>query len=264
VIRVGVIGACGRMGQMVCRAVADEDDMALVAAIDRSRAGEQIGRVIGRPRETAVVTDELDGLMDAEAEVAVDFTHPDVVRDDVRWAISHAMHIVVGTTGLSDDDLDDLRKQLEAEGSESNVIVAPNFAIGAVLMQRFAADAARYLPAVEIVELHHDGKADAPSGTSLATARRIAEARAAAYRGPDAESVDGSRGGDVEGVRIHSVRLPGLVAHQEVILGGVGQTLTIRHDSMDRSSFMPGVLMAIRAVSTRPGLTVGLDALLDR
>jgi len=247
---------------MVCRAVADQHDMALVAAIDRSHVGEPIGRLIGRPKVDVEVADELDGLMDADAEVAVDFTHPDVVRDDIRWAISHAVHLVVGTTGLTDADLEDVRTELEAEGSESNVIVASNFAIGAVLMQRFAAVASRYLPGVEVIELHHDGKADAPSGTALATARRIAGERRSAWSGPDAESVPGVRGGEVEGIRVHAIRLPGLVAHQEVILGDVGQTLSIRHDSMDRSSFMPGVLLAIRDVSTRPGLTVGLEPLL--
>ena len=152
---------------------------------------------------------------------------------------------------------------LSDEGHESNVIIAPNFALGAVLMQRFSALAAHYLPAVEIIELHHDQKADAPSGTAIATVRRIHEERGEAWRGPDGESIEGARGGDVEGIRIHSVRLPGLVAHQEVIFGGQGQTLTIRHDSTDRSSFMPGVLMAARAVMTRPGLTVGLEPLLD-
>jgi 4-hydroxy-tetrahydrodipicolinate reductase len=209
------------------------------------------------------ITDELDRLLEADVEVAVDFTHPSVVMDNVRWCVSHAVHAVVGTTGVTDADLDEIAKLLEAEGGESNVIVAPNFALGAVLMQRFAAMAARVFPAAEVIELHHDGKADAPSGTSLATVRRIVEERGEAYRGPDAESVQGVRGGDREGVRVHSVRLPGLVAHQEVIFGGQGQTLTIRHDSTDRSSFMPGVLMAIRAVSTRPGLTVGLEPLLD-
>ena len=262
-IRVGVVGACGRMGQMVCRTVADQSDMALVAAVDRSRVGESMGKLIGHPKIDVPVSEELDMLMDAEIEVAVDFTHPDVVRDDIGWAVAHAVHMVVGTTGLTQTDLDDVAKQLEAEGSESNVIVAPNFAIGAVLMQRFAAIASRYLPAVEVIELHHEGKADAPSGTALATAQRIALERGEDHPGPASEMIRGVRGGEVEGVRVHSVRLPGLVAHQEVILGGLGQTLTIRHDSMDRSSFMPGVLLAIRAVSTRPGLTVGLEPLLD-
>jgi 4-hydroxy-tetrahydrodipicolinate reductase len=263
-IRVGVIGACGRMGMMVCKTVADDPDLALVAAIDRSRVGEAMGPLIGHPKLNGVnVSDELDSLTDADCEVAVDFTHPDVVRDNVRWCITHAVNLVVGTTGLGDDDLEEFRALLEHEGGESNLIVAPNFALGAVLMQRFAADAARFLPAVEVVELHHDAKADAPSGTALATVKRILAGRKASYRGPDVESLDGARGGDLEGVRVHSVRLPGLVAHQEVIFGGQGQTLTIRHDSMDRSSFMPGVVMAIKAIPSRPGLTVGLEPLLE-
>jgi 4-hydroxy-tetrahydrodipicolinate reductase len=219
----------------------------------------------GQPApDDIVISADLDALTEAEAEVAVDFTHPSAVMDNVRWAIDRAMHMVVGTTGWTEEDLTEIEQRLEKAGNASNVFVAPNFAIGAVLAQRFAAEAARFFPAVEIIELHHDGKADAPSGTALATARRLTAARSDAYRGPDAESLRGSRGGDVEGVRIHSVRLPGLVAHQEVILGGPGQVLTIRHDSLDRSSFMPGVLLAVREVGRRAGLTVGLDALLER
>jgi 4-hydroxy-tetrahydrodipicolinate reductase len=204
--------------------------------------------------------------------------------DNIRWAISHAVDIVVGTTGISDEDLKEIARLLEAGGGESNVIVAPNFALGAVLMQRFSEEAARLFPRVEVIELHHDGKVDAPSGTSLATARRIARARAGADggAGPEEgaeagtelasgsgsrpgqkESVPGVRGGEVEGVSVHSVRLPGLVAHQEVIFGSEGETLTIRHDSIDRSSFIPGVLLAVKRVSTLPGLTVGLEPLLD-
>jgi 4-hydroxy-tetrahydrodipicolinate reductase len=263
VIRVGVVGACGRMGQMVCRAVADDPELKLVAAVDRSHVGESIGSVIGKPQIDVWIGDELHELLTAEAEVAVDFTHPDVVLEDIEWAVAHAVDIVVGTTGLSDADLERIAAVLADDDSESNVIVAPNFALGAVLMQRFAAEASRFFPAVEVIELHHDGKADAPSGTSLATVRRILQERGAAERGSDAESVPGARGADVDGVRVHSVRLPGLVAHQEVILGAPGKTLTIRHDSMDRSSFMPGVVMAIKAVGSRPGLTVGLEPLLE-
>jgi 4-hydroxy-tetrahydrodipicolinate reductase len=264
VIRVGVIGACGRMGQMVCRAVAEDPELVLVAAIDRSHVGESIGSMIGKPNLEVLIAEELHELLTAEVEVAVDFTHPDVVRDDIEWAMAHAVDIVVGTTGLGDADLDRIRTVLESEGSESNIVVAPNFALGAVLMQRFAAEAVRFFPAAELIELHHDGKADAPSGTALATARRMAQEGRADRHGPEAESVTGVRGGNVEGIRVHSVRLPGLVAHQEVILGAPGQTLTIRHDSMDRVSFMPGVVLAIKAVSSRPGLTVGLEPLLDQ
>ena len=172
------------------------------------------------------------------------------------------MHIVVGTTGIGPAELAEIERLLEAEGNESNVVVAPNFAIGAVLLQRFAAAAARFFPAAEIIELHHEGKVDAPSGTSLATAERMAKARSEAWEGPASETVEGVRGGDVQGIRIHSVRLPGLVAHQEVVFGGVGQTLTLRHDSLQRVSFVPGVILAIKAVTTRRGLTVGLEPLL--
>jgi 4-hydroxy-tetrahydrodipicolinate reductase len=262
VIRVGVVGACGRMGRTVCRAVAEDPELALVAAVDRSHVGESIGSLIGVPQLDVAVVDELHELLGAEVEVAVDFTHPDVVLDDVTWAVEHGVDMVVGTTGLTEVDLARIRELLDAGGSESGVLVAPNFAIGAVLMARFAGEASRFFPAVEVIELHHDDKADAPSGTALATVRRILDERASAYHGPGGESVPGVRGGDLEGVRVHSVRLPGLVAHQEVLLGGPGQTLTIRHDSMDRASFMPGVLLALKAVSSRPGLTVGLEPLL--
>jgi 4-hydroxy-tetrahydrodipicolinate reductase len=272
VIRVGVIGACGRVGRLVCRGIVDDPDLALVAAIDRSGTGDRIGHHIGRPEAGVSVSDDLATLVQADAEVAVDFTHPDVVMDNVRFSVSHAVDLVVGTSGVSEDDLREIARLLDAGGGESNVVIASNFALGAVLMQRFSEEAARLFSSVEVIELHHDGKADAPSGTSLATARRIARARAGADGGAagqrgstpgSTESVAGVRGGDVESVRVHSVRLPGLVAHQEVIFGSEGETLTIRHDSTDRSSFVPGVLLAVKRVSTLPGLTVGLEPLLD-
>jgi 4-hydroxy-tetrahydrodipicolinate reductase len=259
-IRVGVIGATGRMGRATCVAVADDPELTLVAAISRSAAGQKLGQVLGRADLDLALADKLDALVDAEVEVAVDFTSPSFVMEHVRWAVSHGLHLVVGTTGLTADDLVEIPSLLE--GAASNVLVAPNFAIGAVLLQRFAAQAVRFLPAAEIIELHHDGKADAPSGTAIATARLMAAARGQAWTGPQAESVTGVRGGEVDGIRIHSVRLPGLVAHQEVIFGGLGQTLTLRHDSMARESFMPGVLLAIKAVPRRNGLTVGLEPLL--
>jgi 4-hydroxy-tetrahydrodipicolinate reductase len=252
-IRVGVLGATGRMGRTVCSAVAADPALDLVAAVNLA-AGETV--------ESVEVADRRDALLEAGAEVAVDFTRPDAVLDNVLWCVGNGVHAVVGTTGMSPDDLDRISGAVQEAGGRSNVFVAPNFAIGAVLMMHFAEQAARFLPAAEIIELHHDGKVDAPSGTALSTARKIAAARDDAYRGPDAESLPGSRGGDAEGVRIHSVRLPGLVAHQEVILGGPGQTLSIRHDSLDRASFMPGVLLAVKEVAGRPGLTVGLERLL--
>jgi 4-hydroxy-tetrahydrodipicolinate reductase len=263
-IRVGVIGAYGRMGREVCRAVAEDPECVLVAAVDRAGCGETVGPLIGHPDVTAQISEELETLTDAEVDVAVDFTHPDEVMDNIRWCVRHAVDVVVGTTGLGSADLDEIRGLIEEEGSESNVFVAPNFAIGAVLMMRFAAAASRWLPSLEIIELHHDGKADAPSGTALKTAEEVAKARPDASSPPASkEVVPGVRGGEVAGIRVHSVRLPGLVAHQEVILGGPGQSLTIRHDSYDRASFMPGVLLAIKSIMKHPGLTYGLETLLD-
>ena len=252
-IRVGVLGAAGRMGLTVCEAVAAAEDLELVAGVDRSHPSREVAGIR--------VTDRLEALTDAGVEVAVEFTHPDVVMDHVRWCLGNGVHAVVGTTGITPDDLEEIREL--AEGDETpNAVVASNYALGAVLMMRFAAEAARYFPAVEVIELHHDRKADAPSGTALSTVRAIEAQRSSAWRGPTAESLEGVRGGDVEGVRVHSVRLPGLLAHQEVLFGAPGETLSIRHDSTDRIAFMPGVLIAIRAVASRPGLTVGLEPLL--
>jgi 4-hydroxy-tetrahydrodipicolinate reductase len=249
------------MGRQVCQALAEDPELALAAAISPSRVGESIGAIIGHPEVDIRVSDLLDTALQADTDVLVDFTRPDAVMDNVRWAIEHAIHVVVGTSGVGPGELEEIRELLEEDGA--HVVVVPNFAIGAVLAQRFSEQAARFFPAAEVVELHHEGKADAPSGTALTTARRIAAARGSAWTGPGAESVPGVRGGDVDGVRVHSVRLPGLVAHQEVVFGGTGETLTIRHDSHDRSSFMPGLRLAVKAVISRPGLTVGLEPLLD-
>jgi 4-hydroxy-tetrahydrodipicolinate reductase len=233
------------MGQQVAKAVDAAPDLDLVAMID--------------------VGDWLFGVADAGAQVVVDFTHPDVVMDNLRFAIDNDIHAVVGTTGFTEEKLDTVRSWL-ADKPQLGVIIAPNFGIGAVLSMKFAQLAAPYFESAEIVELHHPDKADAPSGTATRTAQLIAEARKRANLPsmPDAtsEEVDGSRGADIGGVRVHAVRARGLVAHQEVLFGTTGETLTIRHDSLDRSSFMPGVLLAVREVSKRPGLTVGLDPLL--
>jgi 4-hydroxy-tetrahydrodipicolinate reductase len=238
------------MGREVRRAVASADDLDLVAAVDPEHGDD------------AEIAATIDALADADADVAVDFTHPSAVMDNIRWCLGHGVHMVVGTTGLSSENLDEIRAL--AGAGNANCVVAPNFALGAVLLVRFAAEAARFFDAAEVIELHHDGKADAPSGTAVATARAIDTARAGEWSAPDAIGVDpGSRGAVVEGIRVHAVRLPGLVAHQEVLFGGPGQVLTLRHDALDRAAFMPGVLLAIRSVVDRPGLTVGLDALLD-
>ncbi len=249
-IRVGVVGAAGRMGREVARAVTADPDLELVAAVDPSHAGQIV--------EGVTIADTLDALTDAEVDVAVEFTRPTAGPANVSWCIAHGIHVVTGTTGFDPDPT-------WAEQRDVGVFIAPNFAIGAVLMQRFAEQAVRYLPDAEIIELHHHDKPDAPSGTAMTTARRMAAGRdVAAPSQPTDERVEGARGADVEGIHVHSVRLPGLVAHQEVIFGGQGQTLTIRHDSTHRSSFMPGVVMAVKAVGSRPGLTVGLDAMLGQ
>jgi 4-hydroxy-tetrahydrodipicolinate reductase len=241
--RVAVFGSRGRMGQEVCRAVEAADGLELVAALD---AGD-------------------DRAPAERAEVVVDFTHPDAVMDNLSWCIDRGIHAVVGTTGFTQERLDRLRESLAAK-PEVGVVVASNFSIGAVLMMHFAEQAAAFYESVEIIELHHPNKADAPSGTAASTAARIAGARAAAQlpAPPDAtvHEVPGARGAEVEGIRVHGVRLRGLVAHQEVLFGSEGETLTIRHDSLDRASFMPGVIAGVRAVVNRPGLTVGIESIL--
>lgn len=242
-IRVGVLGARGRMGIEVCRAVEAAGDLELVATVD-----------VGEDREPL-----------RAAQGVVDFTTPDAVLDNLQWCLAAGLSVVVGTTGFTAERLAQVRSWL-AGAPGAGVLIAPNFSIGAVLMMRFAGEAAAHYESVEIIELHHPNKADAPSGTARRTAELIAAARAAAGLGasPDATTtaLDGARGADVAGVRVHAVRLAGLVAHQEVLLGGNGETLTIRHDSLDRASFMPGVLLAVRAIGGRPGLTVGIEDLL--
>jgi 4-hydroxy-tetrahydrodipicolinate reductase len=251
-IRVGVLGADGRMGHMVWANVLADPEMEPVAAVDPSSAGK---RMPGGPEIAAGV----EALQAAGAEVAVDFTRPDAVMENVEWLIEHGIHAVVGTTGIGPAELDRIRGWLDGVPGVG-VVVAPNFSIGAVIAQRLSEEAARFFPAAEVIELHHDQKLDAPSGTAAATARRIASARKEDWAGPGGGEY---RGGEIDGIRVHSVRLPGLVAHQEVIFGAQGQTLTIRHDAPDRSCYMPGVLLAIRQVGARPGLTVGLEPLLD-
>jgi 4-hydroxy-tetrahydrodipicolinate reductase len=260
-VRVGVFGAGGRMGSTVCRAVADDPDLELVAAVDPHHAGIDLAQ-LGLPGTGVHVSAHADALLHAQAEVAVDFTVAEAARENMHWCADNGVHVVVGTTGFSHADLAALESRFRA--SRANAVVAPNFAIGAVLMMRFAELAAPYFETGEIVEMHHDEKADAPSGTAILTAERMAASGKEWGTDPTTKTVvPGARGALVGGaIPVHSVRLRGLVAHQEVILGTTGQSLTIRHDSYDRTSFMPGVLLAIRAVREREGLTVGLDALL--
>ena len=240
-MKIGVLGALGKVGREVCKAVEDADGFELVASVDAD--------------------DSLEQLVEAGAEAVVDFTHPDVVMDNLRFCIEHGIHAVVGTTGFDEGRLSQLREWLGDSGT--GVLIAPNFSIGAILMMRFAAEAAPFYESVEIVELHHPTKADAPSGTARRTAELVARARADAGVGPvpdaTSTSLDGARGAVVDGIHVHGLRIRGMVAHQEVVLGGVGETLTIRHDSMDRASFTPGVLLGLREIASHPGLTVGLE-----
>jgi 4-hydroxy-tetrahydrodipicolinate reductase len=262
-VRVGVLGATGRMGQFVCAAVLGAPDLELAAAVaGAAGAGRPLGDLVPEAPEELLVGEDLSDFLAAEAEVVVDFSRPEATAAAVEGLLPEGVHLVSGTTGLPGEVMDDLAN-LAGKADHGNVVWAPNFALGAVLAMHFAAVAGRFYPAAEVIELHHQGKADAPSGTALRTARAIAAAREPSEGpGGGSESVAGVRGGEVEGVRVHSVRLPGLVAHQEVIFGGQGEVLTLRHDSLDRSSFMPGVLLAVQAVATRPGLTVGLEPLL--
>lgn len=243
-IKVGVVGARGRMGQQVCATVDGEADLELVAQVDEGDSLE-----------------ELPG-----ADVVVDFTHPGVVMGNLQWCVEHGLDVAVGTSGFGDDRLTQVRSWTD-QAPGVRVLIVPNFSVGAVLMMRFAAQAARFFESAEVIELHHANKVDAPSGTALRTAGVISEARAKGGLGapPDAtkQEVAGARGASVEDVHVHSVRLAGLLAHQEVLFGGHGETLTIRHDSLDRASFMPGVLLAVRGLKSLPaGLTVGIEPLL--
>jgi 4-hydroxy-tetrahydrodipicolinate reductase len=245
-MRVGVLGAQGKVGREVCVAVEAAGDLDLVAALD--------------------VDDRLEALVEARAEAVVDFTSPSAVMDNLEFCVGRGIHAVVGTTGFDDDRLETVRRWLD-DSPQTGVLVAPNFSIGAILMMRFAAAAAPFFESVEVVELHHPDKVDAPSGTARRTAELIAAARRDAGLGPvpDATSsgLDGARGADVDGIHVHGLRIRGLVAHQEVVLGQPGETLTIRHDSLDRVSFTPGVLTGLRQIASHPGLTVGLEAFLD-
>ncbi|MBL8047136.1 MAG: 4-hydroxy-tetrahydrodipicolinate reductase [Chthonomonas sp.] len=262
VVKVCLVGACGRMGQEVVRAVANDLDVEIAVAVDRENVGRTLRDVVGPIAPDLVIGDKVGAALDAEeCHVLVDFTHPTSAAGHALSALKRGVAVVVGTSGISQPEQREIA--MAAEESGTPAMIVPNFAIGAVLMMKFAAEAARWLPNAEIIELHHDAKADAPSGTATQTAQVIADAR---LREPekhrDILKVEGARGGDVRGVRIHSIRLPGLLAHQEVLFGSRGETLTIRHDSTDRTGFMDGVKLCCRRVWSLSGLTVGLDALL--
>jgi 4-hydroxy-tetrahydrodipicolinate reductase len=259
-IRVGVFGAGGRMGATVCQAVAADPELELVAAVDPFHAGIDLRQVAKVESPDLQVASSADELIRQGAEVAVDFTVVEAARHNLEFLAKNGIHAVVGTTGFNSSDYD----HLAGIFSKSNCLIAPNFAIGAVLMMRFAEIAAPFFETAEIIELHHDQKVDAPSGTAMMTAERMAAASPDWSPDPtEATVLPGARGGvGPAGIPVHSVRLRGLVAHQEVLLGTTGQSLSIRHDSYDRSSFMPGVLLGVKHIAKRPGLTIGLDALL--
>ena len=243
-MRVGVLGARGKVGTTMCAAVRDAEDLELSAEVD---AGDALSLFTG-----------------SKTEAVIDFTHPDVVMDNLKFLIENGIHAVVGTTGFTDERIHQVETWLD-KSPKTGVLIAPNFAIGAVLSMYFAQKAAPYFESAEVIELHHPQKADAPSGTATRTAKLIAQARKGLPPSPDATStgLQGARGADVDGIPVHSIRLTGLVAHQEVLFGTMGETLTIRHDSLDRTSFVPGVLLAVRRIVHRPGLTIGIEPLLD-
>jgi 4-hydroxy-tetrahydrodipicolinate reductase len=274
-VRVGVLGATGRMGQATCRAILASPDLELAAVVSRTtKVGRELRDLIGEAPADLHLSSDLSTLLSAEVEVVVDFSRPEATMAAATACLPEGIHLVSGTTGLDSAALDRLRR-LAGTAGEGNMVWAPNFALGAVLAMHFAGIAARYYRAAEVIELHHAAKADAPSGSAIRTAQAIAATHAKAAAGEGISLPDGlgapdaateadvpARGANLDSVHVHSVRLPGLVAHQEVLFGGEGELLTIRHDSLDRKSFMPGVLLAVHAVPTRPGLTVGIEPLL--
>lgn len=263
-LRVGVMGACGRMGREICRTVIQDEQLELVAAFDRSNGGMDIAVLAGCPANGVLVATDLEQLLSStKIDVMIDFTVADAMRVNVPKVLAHGVAVVTGTTGLSAEERAEMGKL--AEQHKVGMFHAANFAIGAVLMMKFAAEAAKYMPHVEVIELHHDKKMDAPSGTALTTLTKISQNRPAFRQGmaDEYEKLVGARGGEYEGMRVHSVRLPGFVASQEVIFGDVGQTLTLRHDSMSRESFMPGIAMAVKKVQGWTGLVEDLENILD-
>ncbi len=259
-VRIGVIGAGGRMGTEVCRAVDGADGLTLVAAVDPHHAGRTVADTAGIATDVELA-DDLDALTAADVDVAVDFSLPTAVGANLRWLLEHDIHAVVGATGIGEEDL--IVAGELADAGPANALIAPNFALGAVLLMRFAAETAAHLPHVEVIESHHDRKVDAPSGTALRTAELIAQARREVPHAPVGDDDHpGARGATHQDVRVHSLRLPGVVADQDVIFGGLGQTLTISHRTLDRTAFMPGVLLACRQVGDLDGLVVGLEHLL--
>ena len=260
-IKVLVTGAAGRMGQAVMRGILQDPECTLVSAVDVCLTGTDVGELLGTdPTGIQIESDIAKVISESKPDVMVDFTLPDTARFNIITALKNGVYPIVGTTGLKDQELEEIFSLCET--LNLGAFFAPNFAIGAVLMMQYAKNAAKFLPDVEIIELHHDQKKDSPSGTALRTAELIAQGRALSQKQLGFEKVAGARGGEYEGINIHSIRLPGFIAHQEVIFGGLGQTLSIRHDSISRESFIPGVLLAVKEAPKMKGVVVGLENLM--
>lgn len=262
-IKVGVMGACGKMGREICKSVLDDPDLELTAAIDVVNQGFDVGLLIGRPACGVTIETNLNNLLKNKVfDVLIDFTNAQALLNNIPRVIENGINVIIGTTGLTADEIRNIK--FLAEKNDVGAFIAPNFAIGAVLMMKFAREAAQYFPYVEVIEKHHDQKLDAPSGTAIKTMEEIAKTRKPMKQGNpnEYEKIPGARGGDFQGIKVHSMRLPGLIAHQEVIFGGVGQILTIRHDSLSRDSFMPGIMLAAKKVKNWKGLVYGLENIL--
>lgn len=263
-LKVAVLGANGKMGREVVRTVITDGDLTLVGAVDKQLVGQDVGEIIGIGKSGILINDDLEQMLaNAQPDVVVDFTFPGIVFENSKTILKHGIHAVVGTTGLVETQLKELNQLAQEKGVA--ILVAPNFALGAILMMKFAQIAAKFLPHVEIIEYHHDGKLDSPSGTAIKTAQIINAVKQplAADNRQFFDKLAHARGAELDGVNIHSVRLPGMVAHQEVIFGGQGQFLTIRHDSLNRDSFMPGVAMAVKKVVEMKGLIYGLENIMN-
>ncbi|MEG0874333.1 MAG: 4-hydroxy-tetrahydrodipicolinate reductase [Clostridiales bacterium] len=263
-MKVAMIGVNGKMGRAILAGIIDSANVKIVGAVDIVGVGADISALIGGEPRNIIVENSMEKMIkDKEPDVIIDFTSPKTVKNNVKIALANKVHIIVGTTGLSTDDLEEINS-LAKEVSRVAFVV-PNFALGAVLMMNFSAQAAKYFPNVEVIELHHDQKLDAPSGTAIKTLEMMAAEREKIHQGnpQEVEKIKGARGGEYQGMRVHSVRLPGYVAHQEVLFGGRGQTLSIRHDSMNRDSFVDGVLLTLNSIGDlQPGLTYGLEKVL--
>lgn len=262
--RILVNGACGRMGSEVVKTIVNDTEDILVGACDFNNAGEDITKVVGLERSEIIIKDNFQQtIKETNPDIIIDFTTPRVVMENIKVGLQAGINMIVGTTGITEVDIKKI-DQMSRENN-TNILIVPNFAIGAVLMMRFAQEAARYLNDVEIIELHHDQKLDAPSGTAIKTAELINDSRISKENNDleEIEKISGARGGDCNGIKIHSVRLPGLVAHQEVIFGTEGQSLAIRHDSYNRKSFMPGVRLALKNIDKIDGLVYGLEKIMD-